>query len=77
MQKDGLKTKLLNWLQAAGGNTIPIDVIERQTKLWEYKMSNAERRLRELAEIGVIETVIRYKKDYIVGYCYKTKDTLF
>lgn len=75
--KDGLKQKLATWIEAEGGKMVPLEAIERQAKLWEYKPSNAERRLRELAAMGFVRPVMHPKKQYIVGYCYKSKDTLF
>ncbi len=45
--KESLKSKLNKWIESEGGKFIPIDVIEHQVKLWGYKMSNAERRLRD------------------------------
>lgn len=75
--KDGLKQKLATWIESEGGRMVPLEAIERQAKLWNYKFPTAERRLRELAEVGAVSTIFHPKKKYIVGYCYKPKDTLF
>lgn len=67
--KDGLRTKLNDWIKAEGGKLVPIDAIERQVKLWGYKISNYERRLRP-SESPDIERV--FKNGVIVGYKLKS-----
>lgn len=65
--KESLRTKLNNWIKSENGKMISFDAIERQVKLWGYKMSNAERQLRPSLSPD-IERV--EKNGAIIGYRY-------
>lgn len=63
--KDGLRQKLNDWIKSENGNVVSINAIEQQVKIWGYKISNYERRLRDSESPGVGKV----KKDgAIVGY---------
>lgn len=70
---DGLKQKLNTWIKAEEGRIVYVDAIERQVKLWGYKISNYERRLRA-SESPNIERVM--KNGAIIGYRYKQSENV-
>lgn len=63
--KTGLREKLSDWIKSENGRVVTIGVIEQQVKLWGYKISNYERRLRP-SESPNIERV--FKHGAIIGY---------
>jgi hypothetical protein len=71
--KDGLRQRLNNWIKAEQGQIVYVDSIERQVKLWGYKISNYERRLRP-SESPNIERVM--KNGAIVGYRWKQSEVV-
>lgn len=65
---ESLIKQLNNWIKNANGEMVTIDALEKQVKVWGYKISNYERRLRPSNSPNV-EAI---KKDgYIVGYKWK------
>lgn len=66
--KQGLKQKLNDWIKSENGRVVSINEIEQQVKLWGYKISNYERRLRP-SESPNIERV--FKNNAIIGYRYR------
>jgi hypothetical protein len=67
--KDGLKQKLNDWIKNEHGQMVSIAVLESQVRLWGYKISNYERRLRP-SESPHVEAV-KNEHGAIVGYCWK------
>jgi predicted transcriptional regulator len=63
--KTGLRERLIRLLQVANGETVPINEIERMCKIWGYKISNYERRLRPSETPNVISIK---KNGAIIGY---------
>lgn len=74
MSKVGLRERLNEWIKAEGGKMVPFGAIEHQTRLWGYKVSNAERCLRPSSSPN-LERV--FKNGAIIGYRYKAPGTLF
>ncbi len=53
---------------------VPIDEVEMVCKANNYKLSNAERRLREMHQSGLIDMVYDEKKKYIKAYKFIVQD---
>ncbi len=68
--KESLKSKLNNLIQSQRGKVIPLNQIEVLCKQWGYKLSNAERRLRESPEIGKTYNQLHTA---IIGYYWKSE----
>ncbi len=66
----GLKTTLLETIKRLNGQTLTLDEFEAICKRNNKKISNGERRMRELINETYIEAV-RNKKNYVVGYRWK------
>lgn len=71
--KSGLKQKLNDWIKSENGKIVPIAVIENQVRLWGYKISNYERRLRdsESPDIGKVS-----HNGAIVGYFWRKGENI-
>lgn len=74
-----LKQILYTYIKDKHGQIVPISEIERISKMFQYKMSNSERRLIELCSTpdSQIRPVLEPKGRYIMGYQWKDKDMLF
>lgn len=70
MQKESLKVRLNIYIKNQDGQTVSLDRITELCRLWGYKSSNAERRLRH-SDSPNIESVWNEKKTAIIGYRYK------
>lgn len=73
--KDSLKTKLFEAIKGTYPNMFSLERVEDLAREAGYKVSNAERRLRELCEendagYAPVRT-IRNEKGFIVGYIYQ------
>jgi hypothetical protein len=72
--KDSLKTKLFEAIRRAYPNMFSLERVEYLAREAGYKVSNAERRLRELCEPNEAGyapvSAIRNDKGYITGYLY-------
>ena len=62
--KIALKLKLYELIQDRG--VISFQDVKDLCEIYEYKLSNGERRLRQLTEAGLIEPI--RKKRVIIGY---------
>jgi len=69
-----LRVKLNDWIKSENGKMVSFSAIEHQTRLWGYKVSNAERCLRPSSSPD-LERV--FKNGAIIGYYYKKPGTLF
>lgn len=75
----GLKEALYKAIKIYDGKVFPLDEVEKLCRLHaiqtgaRYKISNAERRLRELAAEGDIEPMY-HNKGYICGYRLKKRE---
>lgn len=65
--ENGLRQKLNDWIRQENGRIVSINEIEAQVKIWGYKISNYERRLRP-SESPNIERI--KKNGAIIGYKY-------
>ena len=72
-----LKTALYNAIKCYDGKLYPYSEMERTCHLCNRKVSNGERRLRELASKPEIEIIYHSEKRYIIGYRYKRAGQLF
>lgn len=77
--KNSLKQILYTHIKEKHGQMVSINEVERISKMFQYKQSNAERRLRELCSTpdADISPVLEPKGRYIIGYQWKDKDMLF
>lgn len=69
-----LKVELYNAIKNLNGEVLSYEEFETICKRNGRKVSNGERRMRELTHCKKpeIETIIS-KKNYIIGYCWKYK----
>jgi len=66
-----LKTALRNAIKCYDGKIYPYNEMVRCCALCKHRVSNGERRLRELTHEGEIETIYDPDKHYIIGYRFK------
>ena len=73
--KNSLKSQLFEAIKSVYPRVYHLETVEALAHEEGYKISNAERRLRELMKAGAIESV-RSQKGAIVGYRLKTHETI-
>ncbi|HPQ42913.1 MAG TPA: hypothetical protein PKZ42_01700 [Syntrophales bacterium] len=72
-----LKSGLFNEIKNAYPNMYSLERVEGYAKLNGYKISNSERRLRELCEgENPLIRAVRGQKGYIIGYIYQQEKKL-